>query len=274
MATTAEYLTQLQTDKQSFITKLSEKGVEVTGNETFTELVPKFDEIQGGSTGDDYFVSPIVNKSTITKSIKTIPQLNLSNVNNMDSFFSGCINLISIPQLDTSKVTSMNSTFGGCTSLTTIPLLDTSKIINMPFTFQNCTNLTSIPQLNTSNVTNINQTFSGCTNLITIPQLNGSKINNKNETFYRCNNLTNFGGLTNLGQAYSTTQSANYNYYTLDLNYSSKLTHESLMNAINNLYDIATKGCNVQQLYIGTTNKAKLTAEEISIATSKGWSVS
>jgi len=46
------------------------------------------------------------------------------------------------------------------------------------------------------------------------------------------------------------------------------------MNVINNLYDIATKGCNTQQLVLGSTNIAKLTAEEIAIATNKGWTVS
>ena len=46
------------------------------------------------------------------------------------------------------------------------------------------------------------------------------------------------------------------------------------MNVINNLYDIATKGCNAQLLYLGSTNLAKLSAEEIAIATNKGWTVS
>ena len=45
-------------------------------------------------------------------------------------------------------------------------------------------------------------------------------------------------------------------------------------NKINNLYDIATKGCNTQKLVLGNTNIAKLTAEEVAIGTSKGWSIS
>jgi hypothetical protein len=53
-----------------------------------------------------------------------------------------------------------------------------------------------------------------------------------------------------------------------------KLTHDSLMNVINNLYDIKSKGCNTQQLVLGSTNLAKLTAEEINIAVEKGFSVS
>ena len=46
------------------------------------------------------------------------------------------------------------------------------------------------------------------------------------------------------------------------------------MNVINNLYDIAAKGVKTQQLVLGSTNLKKLKAEEIQIATDKGFSVS
>ena len=92
--------------------------------------------------------------------------------------------------------------------------------------------------------------------------------------FNSCNELENFGGLENIGEAYLTTKSELYSYYTISLNYSTKLTHESLMNVINNLYDIANKGVMPQQLVLGSTNLAKLTAEEIQIATDKGFEIS
>ena len=91
---------------------------------------------------------------------------------------------------------------------------------------------------------------------------------------FNCNSLKNLGGFENLGMAYETSQSANYSDYTLDLRDSKNLTHESLMNVINNLYDIKTKGCNAQRLILETTNINKLTSEEIAIATEKGFSVS
>ena len=46
------------------------------------------------------------------------------------------------------------------------------------------------------------------------------------------------------------------------------------MNVINNLYDIKAKGCKAQQLILGSTNISKLSAEEIAIATDKGFSIS
>ena len=48
------------------------------------------------------------------------------------------------------------------------------------------------------------------------------------------------------------------------------------MDIINNLYDLnVTYGSSSykQTLNLGTTNKAKLTADEIAIATNKGWNV-
>ena len=48
MATTEQYLTQLQADKQALVNNLVEKGVEATNEETFTSLVPKVLDIQSG----------------------------------------------------------------------------------------------------------------------------------------------------------------------------------------------------------------------------------
>ena len=179
-----------------------------------------------------------------------------------------------LPQIDTSSVTNMGNMFERCTNLTTIPQIDTSNIVNMSYMFNSCTNLTTIPPLNTSNVTNMTYMFLACSNLTTIPQLNGEKLTAVAGTFSNCRSLENFNGIINLGQAYLTTQSANYSSYKLDLSYSNKLTQDSLMNVINNLYDIKTKGVKPQQLVLGSTNLAKLTAEEVAIATNKGWTVS
>ena len=155
-----------------------------------------------------------------------------------------------------------------------IPLIDTSDYTNMNRMFDGYKSLMTIPQLDTSKVTNMNGMFASCNSLTTVPQLDTSKVTNINSMFWACYSPTNLGGLTNLGQAYSTTQSANYSNYRLDLSLCSNLTHDSLMNVINGLYDIATKGCNTQQLVLGSENLAKLTAEELAIATTKGFSVS
>ena len=144
--------------------------------------------------------------------------------------------------------------------------------------FSSCYSLTAIPQLDTSNVTNMSNMFNGCSSLTTIPQLETSKVTNMGYMFSSCSSLTTLGGLLNLGQAYDTSKSANYSNYKLDLSSCTKLTEQSLINILTNLYDIATKGCKTQQVVLGSTNLAKLTSTEgqsaLSNAQAKGWTVS
>ena len=125
-----------------------------------------------------------------------------------------------------------------------------------------------------SNVSNFAGMFNTCVNLTTLPELDLSGATNINTIVRNCILLENLGGFKNLGQAYETSASANYNNYKLDFTTCNNITHDSLVNVINDLYDIATKGCNAQQLFLGSLNLSKLTAEEIAIATNKGWTVS
>lgn len=108
----------------------------------------------------------------------------------------------------------------------------------------------------------------------------GGKIRSLSRAFNGCSFLENMIFANNIGKGF-TSQQANYSDYTLDLSYSTRLTHDSLMDVINKLYDLnLTYDVNnggtlyTQQLILGETNIAKLTSEEIAIATNKGWTVS
>ena len=247
-------------------------------------------------------VTDMSNMFSSCHSLITIPQLNTGKVINMDNMFSSCRSLITIPLLDTSKVTTMNNMFLECYSLKTIPQLNVSKVTNMHSMFSYCYSLKIIPLLDTSSVTNMSSMFNGCYSLITIPQLDTSSViymdsmfgncysltmipqldtssvTSIGNMFYNCSSPETLGGFLNLGQAYSTTSSANYSNYKLNLSTCTKLTEQSLINVLTNLYDIATKGCKTQQVILGSTNLAKLTSEEgqqaLSNAQTKGWTVS
>lgn len=361
MATTSDYLTQLQTDKQNYINKFNELGVEVPNNATFTEMLPKFDELPSGGitpsgeisitengtydvtnyasanvnvaseesssgfTGQydrvglkslgytdeevDYYNKngvvwnseyddafkvtsvDIANKDKSSarfvpipinmnirfynyRSLLTIPNFNTSSRTDFSSMFNGDWSLKCIPLLDTSKGTSFADMFSGCRSLLTIPQINTIKGTAFQSMFNYCYSLAVLPQLNTSNGKTFGQMFSQCNSLTKIPQLNMTNATSHANMFQNCSGLTHLGGLLNLGNSYLTTTSANNANYKLTLSDSPLLTHDSLMNVINGLYDIQTKGVATQQLTIGSTNLAKLTAEEIAIATNKGWTVS
>ena len=71
------------------------------------------------------------------------------------------------------------------------------------------------------------------------------------------NNLTDLGGFKNLK-------------VSLNLSGMPNLTVQSLMNVINNLYNVRSQATR-QTLTLGTINLNKLTAEQKAVATNKGW---
>ena len=279
----ANEIERLQTAKASIKTSIENKGVTV-GDGTIDTYASKIDEISTSSavlgtktiTANGTYNATDDNLDGYSQVTVETSGVDINDYYDLTKRKSGTFaNYIKqILMIDTSDYTSMSSMFSGYASLTTIPLLDTNKVTNMNTMFFGCTSLIEIPQLDTSNVTDMNFMFNGCSSLIEIPQLDTNKVTNISYMFSSCSSLTTLGGFTNLGQAYSTTQSANYGNYTLTLSSSTKLTHDSLMNVINNLYDIAAKGVKPQQLVLGSKNLEKLTAEEIAIATNKGWTVS
>ena len=220
-------------------------------------------------------VTEMTGMFTECKKLSSVPVLNTSNVTNMGLMFAGCESLTTVPLLNTSNVTEMGGMFSGCHSLVEIPTLDTSKGKFLAAMFAGCSSLKQIPLLNTKSCTDINGMFEGCTSLETVPILDASNVGNISKIFKDCPSLVMLGGLKNLGMDYSSAYyiHENKSEYTLDLSYSPLLTHDSLMNIINNLYDIKSKGVKPQTLQLGDTNKAKLTVEEIAIATNKGWNV-
>ena len=225
---------------------------------------------------------PMLNTSNVTEMdylferdslLTEIPLLNTVNVTRMPYLFSNCSLLETIPKLETGNVTVMNSMFKGCSSLKQIPLLNTKSCNLMQEMFSGCSSITEIPELDTSNVISMWYMFFKCTSLTTVPMLDASKIINVYNMFNNCSSLVTLGGLKNLGMSYPTNWIENVSEATLNLSDSPLLTHDSLMNVINNLYDIKSKGVKTQTLQLGNTNKAKLPAEEIAIATNKGWNV-
>ena len=193
-------------------------------------------------------------------SLTSIPALDTRNVTYMNSMFSGCRSLTSIPLLDTTNVTDMAIMFNGCSSLTSIPALDTSKVTNMYQFLYNCMSLTSIPPLDTTNVTNMSWMLYGCSSLTSIPLLDTTNVTNMDYLFgfSTMDKLTDLGGFKNL--------SISVTAYFLDN--CPNLTVESLMNVINNLATVSG-----QTLKFGSTNLNKLTAEQIAVATAKGWTL-
>ena len=146
--------------------------------------------------------------------IKSIKNLNTSNVTDMNSMFEFCSSLTSldVSNLNTSNVTDMNRMFDYCSSLTSLDLsnFDTSNVTNMSFMFDNCKGLTSLnlSNFNTSNVTNMSYMFAICSSLtsLDLSNFNTSKVTDMSCMFASCSSLTsldlsnfNTSNVTNMG---------------------------------------------------------------------------
>ena len=242
--------------------------------------------------------------------LKEIPEtIKTDNGTNIENMFYGCSSLREIPEtIKTDKCSSLAGVFSYCFSLVTIPeTIKTSHITSFSMTFNTCSSLRELPKnFNTDSATSLSSAFSGCTSLKEIPYLNTSKVSAYNFSsslpsgtgLIKLKNfilnpsisypsVPNSSCLTDLSMDISgCTQSqltampnslpSLTNFESLGsidvaMNFSKcpYLTHASLMNILNSLSEVTS----TLKLTLGEINLAKLTEEEIAIATSKGWSI-
>lgn len=231
--------------------------------------------------------------------LTTVPALNTSNCQYFGNMFSYCRNLTTVDLIDTSSAKALDGMFYYCSKLTSVPLLNTSKVTNMKGMFENCSNLTTIPQFNTSNVSSMYGMFQGCSNLKSIPEFDTSNVSSMRNMFYECKKLTlipemyagkvseiayfceyysnimmltNFGGLVDLGKGFSNEKTENER--VLNLSTCANLTYESCMNIINKVYDMNLTDITDAKIKFHSTPYALLSADDIAIATNKGWTIS
>lgn len=116
MPTIAEQLTQLESDRQDLVSNLQTKGITgLTGDETFTELVPEVLNIQtgGGSSDLDKLIDGSI--TSVTSDVANIRQY----------AFRGCSNLQEVVLTNSNFGTISNSSFGG-TALTKLYIYSTT----------------------------------------------------------------------------------------------------------------------------------------------------
>lgn len=217
-----------------------------------------------------------------------LSKLDTSLVSSMQYMFQGCnkITELDISHFNTSNVTDYSNFCNSCSSLKKLNVsgFTNEKTTDLSYFVARCSNLTEINLTNflTPLVTTMYYMFWSCSSLasLNISSFDASKVRNIGNMFLNCNALTDLVFMNNLGKGY-TQKTNNYSNYKLDLSGSKNLTHESLMDVINKLYDlnltysVANGGTlYTQQLVLGSTNMAKLTSEEINIAVQKGWVVS
>jgi hypothetical protein len=168
-------------------------------------------------------------------------------------------------------------------SFTTVP-----NNVGLSYCFHKCQNLKSIKMCQISYPTSLNQFARYCTNLesVDLSGINMEGCTDMQSFIGDCSQLKDLRLGYNLGKGYYTGYVANYYGYTVRFTKHTQLTYTSLRNIIDNVYDLnltygvydeegnpGTGTLKTQNLELGEANLAKLTPEDIAIATNKGWTV-
>lgn len=178
----------------------------------------------------------------------------VDKVNSFNNIYFGAY-VTSTPTYHFGYLTSLNGTWFNCGYLTSVPHFNTENVLDFQDTWTNCTSLLTIPPLNFKSAINISGCFNGCNSLTSLPYMNLSSVTNASNAWIGCENLTTLGGFGAIKA-------------TIDLQFCPNLTVESLMNVINQAGTVTGK-----TMALGSTNLAKLTDEQKSVATSKGWTL-
>lgn len=188
----------------------------------------------------------------------------VQNVTNMSGMFHGCDALASLETRgwNVENVADMSYMFHGCSSLTTLEIngWNVQNATDMSSMFYDCEKITvlNLQGWNVQNVTNMSYMFSSCYALTTL-ELGGWKVHNVANMLFMfgyCRSLTTITGpITGIN-------------CDLDLHYC-PLTTDSAMVFINGLAQVTSK----RTLTLKSSTYSLLTAEQIAIATSKGWTV-
>jgi hypothetical protein len=210
--------------------------------------------------------------------------VSLSTGSDASYCFKNCAALTEIPKnLRTTNARKMGGMFIGCKSLKeihqTATCLNMDKVTSASAMFQACEKLNTVGDLHLPELQYMGSMFKYCYNLVTIGRLYVPKVIDLTEMFWNNTYLRNLGGWIDLGKGY-TQKTEYYKPYTLSLTTSTAITHESLMNVINGLYDlnltydVANGGTLYRQkLELSSACKSRLSAEEIAIAEAKGWTI-
>ena len=248
-------------------------GLSAPGNWVFSyveEEEPEIPEVSVDPPEEEislYVLGEFKNNQEITE-VRTMVD---NTHDDLSEMFYACSKLVSIntEDWDVSNVTTMEDMFTWCLSLTTLDLSNwnVSKVKDMFKMFFHCEKLTELDVngWDIGNVTNMGQMFSECKSLTDL-DLSSWDIGNVTEMtdmLYNCTSLTNLQAPKNI----SAPMGFGMKFMGSEMGYPTKLTHESLMSIINNLATVTeTKTMN-----IGSKNLAKLSEEDIAIATNKNW---
>ena len=272
-----ENIKRIKEAKAALKTAIKDKGVKVPDDALLSEYPALVEKIE---TAADEF-APIYEA---VFDVKTKDRTDFSEI------FKGYKGeeLIGVGKLNTSKVKRFRSTFDSCTEITELNLSawDISSAENVERMFQDTPKLTKLDvstwKIPATVKSMVSMFFScGLNNMDFLKNWDVSKITKMDNMIYSCKklksldlsswdvgNVIRFGSFCTFCSALEDFKAPKNIKASIKFDYT-KLNYESLMSIINNLAPVET----TQTLTIGSALLNKLSAEDIAIATQKGWTV-
>lgn len=187
--------------------------------------------------------------------VERIHIVNCGEMTDVSGLFAYLPSLISVPLFDTSKVEIFEGMFTGSSAIKVIPSFNTPLATSMRRMFGGCSSLTTVPYMNTNSVQDMTQMFSGCYSLTFLPAFSVPLVSVFNDLF-------GYYGAPCLQSAPFTNISSNISFEGC------LLGRQAIVDIFNGLAN-ASATIDVRNNY----GAADLTAEDLAIATDKGWTV-
>ncbi len=208
-------------------------------------------------------------------SLKTIPLLDTADGTTFNSMFAYCGSLEEVPQLDTGVGQNFSNMFLNCTSMKRAPELNVGAGTNFSGMFELCVSLDFVPKLDTHSGVNFSGMFGNCSSLSRVPLLDTSSGTDFSKMFYYCMSLKEVP-LLDVGAG--TTFSAMFTYcYSLQVGAlkgtAQNITYPAGQLSGSELDRIYGQLAAVSSKTITVTGNYGAAADDPSIATAKGWTV-
>lgn len=213
--------------------------------------------------------------------LKTVKVFNTGSVTNFSYLFYNAFSMESIPSLNTVSGTDFTFFCNSAIKLISFPSISFNSAITLSSAFSNCYSLTSVPDLTLPACTNMNNLFNGCIKITTIGIVVAPLATALTRAFANCT-VSNISDVRATAATAAFTETFTWSLVSANISKllmtgvvqtfsvaQQPLDRQALIDLFTSLGTVSSKTVTVT----GCLGTSSLTAPDLAIATSKGWTV-